>query len=150
MSKETLSGIEDNNFTTCAICAVPYTTIDNSSLSVPKTLGCLHTFCKECLEKGIAPGASHIECFVCGIPTVLDTDQGVDSIKTNSILQSQIAALHLSSSASAPSSDSDSDSASASASASAGSPIVGVVDSSVFELAKGGGREGDEEVALCL
>ena len=119
MSKEALSSIEDNFFT-CEICVVPYTTGDNSSMKVPKTLGCLHTFCKECLWKAINPGASQIECFVCRIPTVLDVAEGVDSIKTNFMLQNLIAAMHLSSSALLPGTGTGS----ASASAGAGNPIV--------------------------
>jgi hypothetical protein len=92
MSIDHLASKINDDFLTCEICALPFST-DANSPKAPKILHCLHTFCKEDLGKAIAPGATHIECFVCRIPTAIDSSRGVDSIKTNFPIQNLIATL---------------------------------------------------------
>jgi len=82
----------NDNFLTCEICGNSFTS-ERSSPRAPKTLNCLHTYCRECLANSIArtPGALEFECFVCKGPTPIDKALGVDSIKTNFMLQNLIA-----------------------------------------------------------
>jgi len=89
----------NEDFLVCDICANSFTS-GRSSPRAPMTLFCLHTFCRECLAKVINAStieASELECFVCKGITPLDKTLGVDSIKTNFMLQNLIATCHPSS-----------------------------------------------------
>ena len=79
---------------TCEICFQPFSADPNSPLA-PKAMKCLHTFCKDCLAKAIAqtPGATQVDCFVCREPTPIDKALGVESLKTNFMVQNLVSIM---------------------------------------------------------
>ncbi|XP_078699963.1 protein meiotic P26-like [Branchiostoma floridae x Branchiostoma belcheri] len=76
MAEAVLSQIS-GDFLECTICLEPY--------KDPKILPCLHTFCKDCLEKSVAKqgeAKDRFPCPTCRIETVLP-EGGVAGLKNN-------------------------------------------------------------------
>jgi len=97
--KPSIAKIQED-YLTCSICAVLYSSLSDKDQSrAPKDLACRHIFCKDCISRAIpSSGCLEFVCFVCRRPTPLDKGQGVDSIKTNYMVQELVAAFRPSSS----------------------------------------------------
>ena len=66
---------------TCAVC--------QDLLNEPKTLPCLHSFCRGCLQEwyerlaNLAPSKRHLECPLCRAKILLSTSRAVEELPSN-------------------------------------------------------------------
>eukprot|EP01064_Diplonema_japonicum_P011514 TRINITY_DN1891_c1_g1_i2.p2 TRINITY_DN1891_c1_g1~~TRINITY_DN1891_c1_g1_i2.p2 ORF type:complete len:152 (+),score=19.31 TRINITY_DN1891_c1_g1_i2:61-516(+) len=67
--------------TKCPICGQEF-----SETTLPKKLGCGHSFCLKCCEGKVKGGSRYLTCFSCGLDCDVSGAQGVAGLPTNTSL----------------------------------------------------------------